>query len=196
MKKIQDHFFNQAKKEGYRARSVYKLAEIAEKYKLIKKQQNILDLGAAPGSWSQYILKKLGVNGKLTAIDLKPIESLPNAAPVEFLQMDFLADEAQQILEQAAPYDGIVSDMAPETSGKPDVDHVRSVELAEEVFSISLRMLKSSGFVICKVFMGEDFQELLKTVKTNFKFVKSAKPKASRVESREVFIVAIERNIN
>ncbi len=186
MKEIKDHYFFKAKKEGYPARSVYKLIEAQEKFKFLRRGQKILDLGAAPGSWSKYCLKIIGKEGMVLAIDLHSLRlSFEN---LKFLKADIFEIELDEIKKKWGEFDVILSDMAPKTSGRKDVDHYRSIELAQMALNFSKVLLKKEGVLYCKAFDGEDFPALKKEMQTVFKSVKIFKPKSSRVESVEKFL--------
>jgi len=184
-----DKWAEKAKKEGYPARSVYKLMEIQEKYRLVKKGDKVLDLGASPGSWSKYLSKLVGSEGKVVGVDIQEIKiCLPN---FYFLKKDvFQLSEKDFEKMEIAEFDVIVSDMAPKTTGDKFVDHVRSVELVRRAFDICFQLLKPGGHFVAKVFEGAKLQDLKKQIEKNFKSVKLFKPKASRKESKEIFIIA------
>lgn len=186
-----DGFFRRAKKEGYRARSVFKLEEIQERYKVIKKGDKVLDLGAAPGSFLQYISKIIGDKGFALGVDLKEIPGSlgENTATAVCDITNF--DALHSIMEQAGIilWDVITSDIAPATTGIKDVDHARSIELSEQALDVAQQYLKSGGNIVFKVFTGEDFVPFLDKVKSSFKKVHCCKPKAVRDRSREMYIV-------
>ncbi len=184
-----DFYSIKAKEEGYVARSVYKLKEIDEKFKLIKKGQKILDLGSAPGSWSQYSAKNVGENGLVVGIDYKEMKAgLSNAF---FIKGDFYAEENQQKIKEYSPFDGVISDMAPDTEGDRLTDCYRSSELVREALKFSYQFLKYGGFFIAKIFQGGDEKEIFELVKKSFKEAKWFKPKACRKISYEIFIVGV-----
>lgn len=187
----QDKWSKRAKEENFRARSVYKLEELDKRFKLLKQGQTVLDIGAAPGSWLQYISRKIGPKGKAVGFDLQEIEAV--SANVTTCVCDITDEEMlRRCLEQAQVEraDLVLSDIAPNTSGIKDVDQWRSVELSQHVLAISLRFLKKGGTCVMKVFRGADFDEFLREVKGPFKRVKVSMVKASRQSSREVYIVA------
>jgi 23S rRNA (uridine2552-2'-O)-methyltransferase len=191
---LQEHFADtyvkQAQQAGYRSRSVYKLQELQERDKLFLPGMTIVDLGAAPGGWSQLVTKLVGKKGRVIALDLLEFEPLPG---VEFIQGDF-SDDA--VLEQLLALlnekkvDWILSDMAPNMSGIDSVDQPRSMELAELALDFALRVLSPTGGFLVKVFQGEGFDPFLVALRQNFKKVIIRKPKASRGRSREVYILA------
>lgn len=184
-----DPFVKKARLEGYRSRAAYKLIEIQEKYKLIQKDHHILDLGAAPGSWSQVVLKNTGAKGVLIGIDLLTIDPLKGAT---FIQGDFR--DIEQHLNQ--PVDGILSDISPSTCGIPKIDHLKLTGMLEDIITLLPKMLKANGFFVCKVFKGGLQNELLALLKQYFKKVVHFKPKSSRKESAEEYLVAIGYHSN
>jgi len=185
-----DFYSKKAKKEGYPARSVYKLEEIQEKFKLFKKGLKILDLGAAPGSWSQFVSKLVAENGLVVGIDYKEIKvSLKNAV---FIQGDFLDKTVQKELSKYSPFDAIISDMAPDTSGDKLTDCYRSSELALNALKFSYDYLKKGGFFIAKIFQGGDEKEIMNELDKAFHETKWFKPKSSRKESFEIFMIGID----
>lgn len=183
----QDKYFRQAKADGYRARSAYKLIELNEKYRLINAGMTILDLGAAPGSWSQ-VAAKLGA--KIVAVDLSPIQPL---AGVTTIRGDITKPETVAQIEfvLGGTADLVMSDVAPATSGVHFVDHARSIELARASLQLAIRFLKPEGKFVVKVFQGEDFDVFVKEVKPHFKQVSVHRPPATRGESSEHFVVGI-----
>lgn len=181
-----DIYVKKAKKEGYRSRAAYKLIEIQEKYKLIKSGNFILDLGAAPGSWSQAAKKYIGSAGEILGIDLLPIAPLDKK--VTFIQQDF--KEIEKYLVKKA--DGVMSDLSPSTCGIPKVDHLKLIGMLEEVIVLLPKLLKENGFCIFKVFKGGMQSDLLAILKKQFKKVHHFKPKSSRQESSEEYVIAIE----
>ena len=193
---LQEHFSDpyvkQAQKAGYRSRAVYKLLEIQDRSRIFKSGMTIVDLGAAPGGWSQVVVGMVKP-GRVIAMDILPMEEIPG---VEFMQGDF-TDEAVLVQLEAMlgsqGVDWVLSDMAPNTSGHESVDIPRSVHLAELALDFALRNLKPTGGFLTKVFQGEGFDVFLGEIKKQFKKVAVRKPKASRDRSREVYILATER---
>lgn len=180
-----------ARKEGFAARSVYKLEEIDRRFGLLRSGGSVLDLGACPGSWSQYALKKVGRQGLVVAVDKRELDvSLPGAV---VLHADAFALEDELVLEatdgRAPPFDAVVSDMAPKTTGVPFSDHVRSVELCDRALELACRWLKPGGTFVCKVFQGEDEPALRARIKQKFGRVKALKPEGTRKRSVEHFLV-------
>lgn len=187
-----DPYVKRAKKEGLRSRSAYKLLEIQEKNKLIKPGMTIVDLGAAPGGWSQLVSGLVGAKGKVYALDILPMEALNHN--VEFLKGDFREESVmQQFLHrvQSKPIDLVISDMAPNFSGMRSVDQPRSIFLAELALDFAQKVLKPKGSFIVKTFQGEGFEVFLKDLRSLFTKVIIRKPSASRGSSSEVYLVAI-----
>ncbi len=183
----QDKYFRQAKADGYRARSAYKLIELNEKYRLIRAGMIILDLGAAPGSWSQ-VAAKLGA--QIVAVDLSPILPL---AGVTTIRGDITKPETVAQIESAlgGNADLVMSDVAPSTSGVHFVDHARSIELARASLQLAIKFLKPDGKFVVKVFQGEDFDAFVKEVKAHFRQVNVHRPPATRGESSEHFVIGV-----
>ena len=180
----------QARRDGWRSRAVYKLEEIDQKERLLKPGMVCVDLGAAPGSWSQYVTEKLKGKARIVAVDLLAMDSLPE---VEFVQGDFREDEVLQQLLDAIGEEGadlVMSDMAPNISGTKAVDQPRSMYLVELALDMARRVLKPGGSFICKVFQGEGFDDFVRDARNSFERVKVMKPKASRAGSREMYLVA------
>jgi 23S rRNA (uridine2552-2'-O)-methyltransferase len=187
--KVQDKYFDRAKRQGYLARSVFKLGEIQNKFKLIKKGNSILDLGAAPGSWLQYAVEIAGPKATLIGVDQAQIKKI--ASNVKTIEADIFSADLENMIKEIYPdkFDIILSDLAPKTSGVKDVDQARSIELNERVLELSNSLLRSNGHIVLKVFRGGDFDNFLYHVKKKFKFVKTFKPKASRDRSFEIYVI-------
>lgn len=186
---LDDPFVKQAHKDGYRARAAYKLLEIQEKHKIIKSGMTVVDLGAAPGSWSQIASKLVGEKGLVIASDILTMDALPD---VTFLQGDFreqtVFDELLRILD-GRQVDVVISDMAPNTSGNRAVDQPRQIYLCELALDFAEKVLHKNGQFIVKVFQGDGFDEFRKDVLNRFDTLKTAKPQASRARSKEVFLI-------
>ena len=185
----QDEYVLKARAQGYRSRAVFKLAEIQQKDQVLKPGQFVLDLGAAPGGWSEYASQILGDQGKIIAVDLLPVESI---AGVTFLQGDFTEQETlDQLLELASGqlFDLVLSDMAPNLSGMDSVDQPRSIYLAELAFDLAENFLNSSGVFVVKLFQGAGSEELISSFRRRFKSVKLRKPDASRARSSEIYAI-------
>ena len=182
-----DHYFHKAKQEGYVARSAYKLDEIQQKHKLIKPGHRVLDLGCSPGSWSQVALKIVGPRGFVLGIDLKPV-TIPSAPNAEFIVGDILNMNPQIFGE---PFDVIISDMAPSTTGIKMRDQALSEELCRMGLTISEKYLKRGGHLVMKLFDGPDGEKLAKEMKPKFQRFLRLKPQAVRKGSYESYIVGI-----
>lgn len=185
-----DPFVKQAQKEGWRSRAVFKLQEIDQKDKLIRPGMVIVDLGAAPGSWSEYVLTRTGGKGKIVALDILPMDSLPD---VDFIQGDFREETVLAELEkrlEGEQVDLVLSDMAPNMSGTTVVDQARSMYLLELALDFAKNWLKPGGTMLVKMFQGEGSDAYLVELRRVFKTVKIRKPDASRDRSREVFVLA------
>lgn len=186
-----DTYVKQAKQAGHRSRAIFKLQEIQERDKIFKPGMTVVDLGAAPGGWSECVAKCIGHKGRIIALDLLPMDPLP---AVEFIQGDF-SDQAvlNDLLERlgGARVDWVISDMAPNLSGVESVDQPKSIELAELALDFALQVLSADkgGFLV-KVFQGSGFDEYLRNIKKHFKKVTIRKPKASRGRSAEVYVLA------
>ncbi len=185
-----DPYVQQAQREGYRSRACYKLLEIQERDRLIRPGMTVLDLGSAPGGWSQVAVALVGHSGRVIASDILPMDTL---AGVEFIEGDFTSDEVfRQILDALgdSPVDLVISDMAPNMSGMSAVDQPRSIYLVELALDMARQVLAPGGAFISKVFQGEGFDELFRETRDSFGKVLTRKPKASRPRSREVYLVA------
>lgn len=188
--KPKDHYFKKAKAEKYPARSVYKLKEADQKYRLFRKGHLVLDLGAAPGSWSKYVLERVGPKGLVVAIDLSPLKI--NSPRLVFFQKDVFEVEPAEILKitDGRLFEAVISDMAPKTTGDRSGDHFRSIRLAERALELAEALLKAKGFFLVKVFEGEAFPSYVEEVKKRLGPVKRFRPKSTRAESREIFVLA------
>jgi 23S rRNA (uridine2552-2'-O)-methyltransferase len=184
-----DPFVKQAQKDGYRSRASYKLLEIQEKDRLIRPGMSVIDLGAAPGGWSQVTSRLIGGQGRLIASDILEMDSIPD---VTFIQGDFTHDEVlQRILEAVGDshVDLVISDMAPNMSGTPAVDMPRAMFLCELALDLATRVLKPGGDFLIKIFQGEGFDVYLKDVRSKFEKVQMRKPSSSRDRSREQYLL-------
>lgn len=186
-----DHFTVAAKQQGYPARSVFKLEEIDRRVRLLKPGQRVLDLGAAPGSWMLFAAQKIGRSGRLLAVDLSPID-VPVPENTKFLQGDALSlDNAA--LEEFAPYDVVLSDMAPRTTGNRIGDQTRSFELFMRALAVASMLVKPGGSFVGKIFMGEDFANAKKALKRVFAEDRAIRPEGTRTNSYELFLVGLSR---
>lgn len=185
-----DKLAQKARSENYRARSVYKLKELDYKFNLIKPGMKVLDLAAAPGSWSQYASQQIGPNGHILALDIqeiKPIAPNVTTAVCDITDKDRVEEEIKKLGWEKA--DILISDIAPATTGISDVDHSRSIELNTHIFELSKLYLKSGGRLVLKVFDGKDFNNFVNTLKRHFKKVDRYKSTASRERSRELYVI-------
>ena len=185
-----DKYVNDAKKKGYRSRAIFKLEEIQDKDQLIQAGMTVVDLGAAPGGWSQYAAKIVGEQGQVIACDILPMDSI---AGVAFLQGDFREDAVlDALLSRISPnlVDVVMSDMAPNMAGNLSVDQPRAMYLVELALDMCRQVLTPGGSFIVKVFQGEGFDTYVKDVRALFHSVKIRKPDSSRARSREVYLVA------
>lgn len=192
MKKYRDHYFLKAKQENYPARSVYKLKEIAKRFPVFKPGMRVLDLGAAPGSWSLGAAELVGKNGSVLGVDIQDVNTV-FPANVTFMREDVFnrSDAFAAELAARAPFDVVMSDMAPSTTGHRGTDQARSALLYEEALEVAQTCLAPGGSFIVKVFMGPDVQAFMKAMKRLFSTVKSFKPKSSRSESMETFYIGL-----
>ncbi|WP_312932311.1 23S rRNA (uridine(2552)-2'-O)-methyltransferase RlmE [Pseudomonas sp.] len=184
-----DPFVKQAQKDGYRSRASYKLLEIQEKDRLIRPGMSVIDLGAAPGGWSQVTSRLIGGQGRLIASDILEMDSIPD---VTFIHGDFTHDSVlEQILQAVGDshVDLVISDMAPNMSGTPEVDMPRAMFLCELALDLASRVLRPGGDFLIKIFQGEGFDSYLKDVRTRFDKVQMRKPSSSRDRSREQYLL-------
>ncbi len=185
-------YYRKAKKEGYRARSAYKIQQIHERFTVVRKGEAVADLGAAPGGWSQMLVELVGPQGLVVGVDLQRIRPIPGA---KFIQGDFTKKETQERLSKLLQetgrikVDAVVSDMAPDMSGNYELDQVRSVQLSEIALAFADQHLRKGGAFVCKVFEGADFPPFREEVKARFKRVAQFHPPASRKSSSEVYLV-------
>lgn len=184
-----DHYSKQAKREGYQARSVYKLEELQKRFSLLRRGMRVLDVGAAPGSWSQYSRRIVGDGGSILAVDLSPLPSLEGLPNVETIEADVFDGPTVERILAAGPFDAVISDAAPNTSGNRTVDTARSAALVEQVLLIASQALAPGGGLVAKIFQGGDEQQLLARMRSEFTTARLIKPKASRDESFETFLV-------
>jgi len=186
-KQRRDTYVRQSKVDGYRARSAYKLKEIDEKFKIFKGGMSVVDIGAAPGSWSQYVAKVVK-SGKIISIDLKEMENIENTLQI---QGDFTSVDTQNQIKEylKTKPDVVMSDMAVNTTGIKNIDSIQTGELCKEAMVFSKDLISEKGFFISKIFMGSTFNEIVALGKKIFKEVKVFKPKSSRKDSKESFII-------
>ncbi|WP_339878234.1 23S rRNA (uridine(2552)-2'-O)-methyltransferase RlmE [Pseudidiomarina gelatinasegens] len=185
-----DHYVQKAQKKGYRSRAVFKIEEIQQRDRILKQGQTIVDLGAAPGGWSQFVVDSLHGNCEVIACDILPMDPI---AGVDFLEGDFCDEEVLAALLSrigGKNVDVVLSDMAPNMSGNDNVDQPRSMYLVELALDMCHQVLKPNGSFVVKVFQGQGFEEFLKDLRAAFTTVKTRKPDSSRARSREVYLVA------
>ena len=187
----QDGYYRQAKREGKRSRATYKIEELDSRFKVFKKGQKILELGAAPGGWMEYIAKRVGTSGVVLGLDLQSIADLP-APPCKTLVADILDPETGARIDAliAPPLDGAVSDLAPNLTGIKATDQANSIAILEQALILVKERLADGGFFICKVFQGSELKSFQLQLKKCFSKVTLAKPKASRKTSTEIYLVA------
>ena len=188
-RQLNDPYVQQAKRDGYRSRAAYKLLELDEKFHIFKAGQRVLDLGAAPGGWSQIAVDRIGSKGRVLGVDLLEVSPLAGA---EFMVKDFNDEDAPDVIRAAlgGKADVVMSDMAANTTGHPPTDHLRIIALCELAYDFATEVLSDGGTFLCKVLQGGTEGELLKLMKRDFTSVKHAKPKASRADSAESYVVA------
>lgn len=195
LRQVNDQFVEKARNEGWRSRSTFKIIEIDEKFKIFKKHKIVVDLGCAPGGWSQYCVGKVG-EGNIVGIDLLPVSPIVG---VNFMQLDFLTEEApQKIIDELKKIhrnasglcDIVMSDMAANTTGDQNTDHLRIIGLLEEALNLAQKILKEDGCFIGKIFQGGNSEEILEILRRNFLTVKYFKPESSRKDSSETYLVA------
>ncbi|MCJ2513592.1 MAG: RlmE family RNA methyltransferase [Candidatus Thermoplasmatota archaeon] len=187
--KKKEYFYNEAKRKGYRSRSAFKLKQIQNKFKIIKKTDFVLDLGAAPGGWSQVSNEIIGKNGKIIGIDLLNIKPIDG---IQFLQEDITEKSTILKIIKIVGENGVdvlLSDMSPNISGNYSIDHANSVHLCKQSLNLVDKILKDNGNFLCKLFMGEEFDDFIKIFKNKFKNVKLYSPPASRKSSSEIYII-------
>jgi 23S rRNA (uridine2552-2'-O)-methyltransferase len=188
--KVKDHFYKKAKDENYLARSIYKLEEIDAKYKVLKVGDNVLDLGYYPGSWIQYTSKKIGPNGKVIGIDIKPVNTkLQSLKNVTVYEKDIFDINGPSDLSIDNYFDVVVSDMAPNTTGIKSVDQIKSLELVQKVIEVLPKLLKENGNFVIKVFESQEAQDYFKSIKDLFNKISFLRPKSTRSVSKEYFVI-------
>ncbi|MFA6279279.1 MAG: RlmE family RNA methyltransferase [Bdellovibrionales bacterium] len=189
-RQLNDPYVAAAKDMGYRSRAAFKVLQLDEQFHFIKSGQRVIDLGAAPGGWSQVVVKRIGAKGKLIALDIQEMDPIGGA---EILHMDFLADDAPEKLKEllGGKANLVLSDMAPSTTGHTATDHIRIMGLAENAAHFAVEVLAPNGVFVCKYFQGGAEKSLLDMLKKNFTKVRHAKPASSRQDSSESFIVAM-----
>jgi 23S rRNA (uridine2552-2'-O)-methyltransferase len=188
-----DYFFKKAKSENYAARSVFKLQEINDRFKILKSGYKVLDLGAAPGSWAQYASAIVGGHGRVLGIDLQPIKlTLPNTVFVVGDMRDANIDEIMAAHGITPPFDVVLSDMAPKTTGIRITDQTRSAELCELALATAERFLRPRGTFVCKLFHSDEFESFRRSLRDRFGKVEVLRPKSTRKESKEIFFICLQ----
>ncbi|QLY26744.1 RlmE family RNA methyltransferase [Bdellovibrio sp. KM01] len=190
-----DRYFKKAKEEGFAARSVFKLEEIDKKYKIFKGSgQTVLDLGASPGSWSQYASKVVGAKGRVLGVDLSPVTvKLPNAVFIQADLRDLNLEDTFRDHGFHPPFDIVMSDMAPKTTGIRMTDQARSMELCELALDVARKFLKKDGHFVCKLFHSDDFAKLRDEIKKSFAKCEVMKPDSTRKISKEIFLIGLNK---
>jgi 23S rRNA (uridine2552-2'-O)-methyltransferase len=189
-----DHYYHKAKEENFAARSIYKLEEIDQKFRIIKSGMKVLDLGAAPGSWSQYLSQKVGDQGRVLGVDLIQVElTLSNAVFIHADLRDLNLDQVFRDHGFVPVFDGVFSDRAPKTTGIRITDQARSMELCKLALNVADRFLRPGGNFVCKFFHSDDFQELKKLMEARYGRVEVLRPKSTRKESKEIFLIGISK---
>ena len=188
-RQLSDPYVARAKRDGLRSRAAYKLTEIDDKYKVFKSGSRVVDLGAAPGGWSEIAIKRVGAKGRIIALDILDMKPIPG---VEFLHLDFLDNAAPNRLKEllGGPADVVLSDMAANTTGHRQTDHLRIMALAEAAVQFAREVLAPNGVFLCKVLQGGTETNLLAELKRDFESVKHVKPPASRTDSAELYLLA------
>jgi 23S rRNA (uridine2552-2'-O)-methyltransferase len=188
-RQLSDPYVARAKRDGLRSRAAYKLTEIDDKYKVFKSGSRVVDLGAAPGGWSEIATKRVGAKGRIIALDILDMKPIPG---VEFLHLDFLDNAAPNRLKEllGGPADVVLSDMAANTTGHRQTDHLRIMALAEAAVQFAREVLAPNGVFLCKVLQGGTEANLLAELKRDFESVKHVKPPASRTDSAELYLLA------
>lgn len=189
MFKVKDHYYQKAKDENYLARSIYKLEEIDQRFKILKKGDLVVDLGYFPGSWAQYTAPKVGPTGKVIGIDIQPINKKLQLPNLVLFEKDIFELKSPADLGVDRPFDVVLSDMAPKTTGIKTVDQARSLDLIESVFGMLPLLLKPNGNFVIKVFESNDAQVFLKAQKEKFADFQYLRPKSTRSVSKEFFVI-------
>jgi|TARA_B100000953_G_scaffold72088_1_gene58206 23S rRNA (uridine2552-2'-O)-methyltransferase len=187
---LKDEFVKKSKEEKYRSRAAYKLIEIDKKFNLLKSCKSAVDLGAAPGSWSEVLVERLKSPTKIVAIDLLDIKPLKN---VEIIKGDFRSNDFANTLKNNGPFELLLSDASPNLTGNKTADFLQSLELIENIFEIALKDLSVGGHLVAKYFRSGDIKDLILKAKKNFAKVTSFKPDSSRKESSEIYLVCLKK---
>ena len=189
---LKDEFVKKSREEKYRSRAAYKLLEIHKKFGILKSCKSALDLGAAPGSWSEVLTEKLKKPSKIVAVDLLDIKPLKN---VEIIKGDFVSNNFALFLKEKGPFELLLSDASPDLTGNKSADFLQSLDLIENIFEIALKDLSVGGHLVAKYFRSGDINDLILKAKKNFEEVSSFKPDSSRKESSEMYLVCLKKKI-
>ncbi len=195
MRKVSDYYSKKAKKNKYPARSIFKLEEVQQKYRLLKRGDSVLDLGCYPGSWSLYAAEVVGPKGVVVGVDIQQADksARPNSSEIHWLCEDMTTPEMVLAVRKIRPaFKVLISDAAPKTTGNSWADHQQSLNLVRKTLDLAETLLLPKGNYLVKVFQGGDFPDFVNEVKEKFRMVKVVKPKSSRTESREVFVLGME----
>lgn len=194
MRKVKDFYYKKAKQDKYPARSIYKLEEAQKKYHFLRRGDSVLDLGCCPGSWSLYASELVGETGIVVAVDLQESAKppRPGGAPIHWIVADIMEPELVLQVRKIRPaFKVLISDLAPKTTGNRWADHQQSLNLSRQTLLMAETLLHEKGNFFCKAFQGEDFPAFVQEVQARFEQVKVVKPKSSRTESREVFVLGM-----
>ncbi len=187
-----DQYYKLAKDKGYRSRAAFKLSQMIESYRFIQRGDRVIELGAAPGGWTQVVAKTVGTGGYVLGVDIKPIEPL-DQPQVEFLKLDITSDPIIEALTEKFPnkVDAIISDVSPNISGAWDVDHSRQIYLAQKSLELARTLLKLKGNFLVKIFQGSETDQFLKEIRENFRIVRIIRPRATRTSSSEIYVLGL-----
>ena len=187
-----DHYFKLAKERGYRSRAAFKLLQMIKSYRFVRKSDQVIDLGAAPGGWTQVLIETVGTEGYVFSVDIQPIKPL-DSSQADFIELDIASNSAIEYLKKKLPdyVDVVVSDISPDVSGIWDLDHFRQIHLAKISLQIAKRFLKFNGNFLIKVFQGNELEDFVKEFKKNFKQTRIIKPKATRTSSSELYLLGL-----
>lgn len=188
-----DQYYRLAKDRGYRSRAAFKLSQMIESYRFIQRGDWVIELGAAPGGWTQVVAKTVGTKGYVLGVDIKPIEPL-DQPQVEFLRLDITSDPIIGALAEKFPnkVDAIISDVSPNVSGAWDVDHSRQIYLARKSLELARTLLKMKGNFLVKIFQGSETDQFLKEIRENFRIVRIIRPRATRTSSSEIYVLGLD----
>jgi 23S rRNA (uridine2552-2'-O)-methyltransferase len=187
-----DHYFKLAKERGYRSRAAFKLLQMIKSYRFVRKSDQVIDLGAAPGGWTQVLIETVGTEGYVFSVDIQPIKPL-DSSQADLIELDIASNSAIEYLKKKLPdyVDVVVSDISPDVSGIWDLDHFRQIHLAKISLQIAKRFLKFGGNFLIKVFQGNELEDFVKEFKKNFKQTRIIKPKATRTSSSELYMLGL-----